>query len=187
MTSQTECVWKQRWAFFRAGMLITMICVLVEIKFRVEWVTLVSWSALAGVLVWRFFGGPRVRYGFYILGSTTPVIVLIGGLLLGGHVEDWTHRRKFDAELWRNQNATEHDVMWPPRLCMVDDLMGDRRLMGMPRRQVIELLGEPPETYNDDIYYLLGPDRSYFRMDSETLFVRFGTDGKAVQQGLIRD
>ncbi|MHB1158133.1 MAG: hypothetical protein ACYC26_15005 [Phycisphaerales bacterium] len=40
---------------------------------------------------------------------------------------------------------------------------------------------------NDDIYYLLGPDRSFSRMDSETLFVRFGTDGKAVRQGLTRD
>ncbi|MFA7236765.1 MAG: hypothetical protein WC058_07875 [Phycisphaeraceae bacterium] len=187
MTSQTEYVWKQRWSFFLAGMLITMICALVEIKFRVEWVMLVSWIALAWVLIWRFFSGPRVRCGFYILGSIAPVVVLIGWLLLGGYVEDWVHRRKFDAELWRNQNATEHDVMWPPRLCMVDDLMGDRRLMGMPRRQVIELLGEPTGACNDDIYYLLEPDRSYFRMDSETLFVRFGTDGKAVQQGLIRD
>jgi hypothetical protein len=87
----------------------------------------------------------------------------------------------------------KHDTMWPPRLCMVDDLMVSGRLMGMSSNQVVELLGPPHDksfpfgAVNCDIHYYLGPERGFIRIDSEWLFLKFGPDGKVNRQWLYTD
>lgn len=161
-----------------------------SLKALVGWL---PWVIVALVLVLRMMKGARIRAGSYLLGTLAVPVVLIGWLVFGDTVAEWMHRQSFDAAAWRNQESTEHDVMWPPRLCMVDDLMASGRLHGLTSNQVIELLG-PPEpagfpagAAGSDIHYYLGPERGFFRIDSEWLFLKFGDDGKVSHQWLYRD
>lgn len=151
------------------------------------------WTAFALVVVIRLIKGRRIRWGAYFVGTAIPMMVLIGWLVLGDTVADIAHRQRFNDETWRKQETTEHDVMWPPRLCMVDDLMTSARLMGMSSNEVVELLGQahdksfPLGAVDCDIHYYLGPERGFIRIDSEWLFLKFGTDGKVIRQWLYRD
>lgn len=108
-------------------------------------------------------------------------------------IKDRWHRRAFDAALWRRQELTKYDPQWPPRLCMVDDLIGRRVLRAKTEAQVIELLGPPtdrmvlPGTSACQLSYYLGPERGPFGIDSETLCIEVGTDGKVSRPWIHRD
>jgi hypothetical protein len=118
-----------------------------------------------------------------------PALWLFGSEAL----KDWWHRRAFDAVLWRGQEATRYDPLWPPRLCMVDDLIGRRILPGKTEAQVIELLGPPTDrmartgSSTCRLSYYLGPERGVFGIDSETLCIEISTDGKVGRQWIHRD
>ena len=211
MKPLAESPWKQRLLFFFTGLFFALVCGFITLG----WMDIVPftaydhqpiwlkglrrligwlpWIAFAIILVLRFVKGRKIRVGFYFFGTATPTAVLIGWLVLGSAVADLVHRQKFDAELWRNQENVDRDIMWPPRLCMVDNLMSSGRLDGLTRDEVVQLLGLPHDksfpfgAKHCDIHYYLGPDRGFFRIDSEWLFVTFGDDGKIDQYWLYRD
>lgn len=211
MKPLAESPWKQRFLFFLAGALFASICAFIQFKWMdivpyaafdqqpgwlkglkrlVGWL---PWIAFVVVLVLRFIKGRRVRIDFYFLGTAAPTVILIGWLFLGNPIANLTHHQNFDAELWRNQEKVERDTMWPPRLCMVDDLMSSGRLDGLTRKQVVELLGPPHDksfpagAKNADIHYYLGPERGYIRIDSEWLLITFGDTGTVNRYWLYRD
>lgn len=110
-----------------------------------------------------------------------------------GPFEEWWHRRRFDAAEWRNQGVSDHFTSWPPRLCMVDDLLASGRLLGMTEGQVVRLLGPPASkdfpfgASECDMHYYLGPERGFMRIDSEWLFIKLDSDGRVARQWLYRD
>ena len=111
----------------------------------------------------------------------------------GHHIENIIHQRKFNAHLWKADvwnKETKRQVYvgnWPPRLCMVDDLMAGRCLLGMTKSQVIELLGPPDRLYHFSFEYYLGPERGFIRIDSEALVVDFDLKAKASRMRIYRD
>jgi hypothetical protein len=124
-------------------------------------------------------------------------------LLFGMPIENWLHQRKFDtvlwkADVWDNEKKRQvYDGPWPPRLCMVDDLMASDRLLGMTKSQVVDLLGAP-DTKTESIHnrrsligatftYGLGPERSFIRIDSETLVLEFDAEDKVSSQFIHQD
>lgn len=137
--------------------------------------------------------------------KTAPSLLIIGlaALLLlavfgwpfyGDVVVYYWHRKDFDAELWRSQkNISSEDTTWPPRLCMVDDLIKSGILDGLTKDRVIELLGSPlgkgfPLGARDcDIHYYLGLERGFLRIDSEWLFINFDEDDKVERYWIYRD
>lgn len=151
------------------------------------------WIALLVVLVLRFTNGRHFRFGFYFLGTATPLVLLYGWLFLGDSVAGFVHRQRFDADRWRNQGQADHDRMWPPRLCMVDNLMASGRLEGLNSNDVVELLGPPNDksfpfgARSCDIHYYLGPERGFIRIDSEWLFITFDENGTTDRYWLYRD
>jgi hypothetical protein len=211
MRPLAESPWKQRGLYFLAGAVFAFICGFIQYKWMdvvpytafdqqpgwlkglkrlVGWL---PWIAFAIVLVFRFVKGRHVRAGFYFIGTSTPTVLLIGWLLFGVSVADLYHRQEFNAEVWQNQEKIEHDIMWPPRLCMVDHLMSSGQLDGLTSNHVIHLLGPPSDesfpygAKSCDIHYYLGPERGFFRVDSEWLFITFGDDGKVDRYWLYRD
>ncbi len=148
---------------------------------------------LIAVVMLRIFKEPGYRVGAYFLGTITPVLVFVGILILGPVYSDYAHRQKFDAGLWRNQDEADRVSNWPPRLCMVDDLISSGRLDHLNKDQVISLLGSPygkefPLGSKEcDIHYYLGPERGFVRMDSEWLFITFGKDGKVSRYWIYHD
>ena len=207
--SESPC--KYRGLFFLGGAFFAFVCGFIQFKWmdivpyaafdqQPNWlkelkrvVSWLPWAAFLVVLVLRFVKGRRVRVGFYFLGTATPTVLLIGWLFLGDSVADLVHRQKFNEETWRNQEQVEYDHMWPPRLCMVDNLMSSGRLDGLSSNQVFELLGPPHDksfpfgAKSCDIHYYLGPERGFIRIDSEWLFITFGDDGTVNRYWLYRD
>jgi hypothetical protein len=72
---------------------------------------------------------------------------------------------------------------------MVHDLLASDRLNGMTKSQVIELLGPPDAPYSErlGLSFYLGPERGFMGIDSETLIVEFGVDGKLSRARIDRD
>jgi hypothetical protein len=203
--------WGRRLLFFLAGLLFATLCLVVSFHWmsivpygsfdeQPAWlkglshlVAWLPWIAFAIVLVLRFAKGPIIHVVFYFLGAVTPIAVIIGWLFLGTACANLVHRQKFDPELWRKQDTIEHDAFWPPRLCMVDDLISSRALDDLTEHEVVQLLGPPHDksfpfgSTRCDIHYYLGPERGFYRIDSEWLFITFGHDGKVNRYWLYRD
>jgi hypothetical protein len=102
--------------------------------------------------------------------------LVIGGLLFGPVAQDYASREPFDVVVWKSENREAPRGL---RVHMVDDLLHQQTLMGMPRQQVDSLLGVPPKTgyFRDYEYvYWLGPERGLFSIDSEWLVLKFDHD-----------
>ena len=128
------------------------------------------------------------------LGGLAGYALLLSALLLlPARIEEWRHRQDFDARVWRSQVPSEHGPQWPPRLCMVDGLLASGRLNGTTSDQLVELLGPPTVrataagVTKPEISYYLGSERGNFGIDSETLCIRFGPDGKVERAWIHHD
>lgn len=114
-------------------------------------------------------------------------------LIFRDKIDNWRHQRRFDADLWKadvfdkRTKKYAFDRDWPPRLCMVDDLMASARLVGMTKSHVIELLGPPDGKNSFEFEYHLGPGRDFIGIDSEALRIEFDRDGKVKSQYVLRD
>ena len=211
MNSSAESQAKPRFLFFIAGASVALVCGVIQFRWmdivpyaaydaQPDWlkdlevaVGWLPWIAVVVVLVLRLVKGRRFRAVSYFLGTATPAVALAGWLILSPSIEGYVHSQAFDAKLWRDQEQIEHDVMWPPRLCMVDDLLSGGELNGLAREQVVELLGTPVDedfplgAVDCDIHYYLGPERGLFRIDSEWLFISFSADGTVSRAWLYQD
>lgn len=151
------------------------------------------WALVGLVLVLRLTRGPSIRLFSYAFGTASSIAVLVVALALKPVAEDLYHRRDFDAALWRDETLVDHDVMWPPRLCMVDDLLASGRLIGLTREEVVELLGPPEEpgfplgAVDCDVFYHLGPERGFLSIDSEWLFLALDQQGRVHRAWIYRD
>jgi hypothetical protein len=94
--------------------------------------------------------------------------------------------RAFEPVVWQD----DADKGNGPRLDMADRLIARGTLFGKTRAEVVEMLGEPPKTgyFSDwDLVYWLGPERGYFRIDSEWLLLKLGPDERVTDYRLVRD
>ena len=108
------------------------------------------------------------------------------------YADDLRHRLPFDAATWRSRSADAgHE--WPTRLRMVDALIDGRRLDGLTRQQVVDLLGPDDRTGTSkwpdwDLVYHLGPERGgMFSIDSEWLVIRLDSRGTVATYRIVRD
>ena len=93
--------------------------------------------------------------------------------------------RHFDRSLWGN-SRTPASV----RLRMADDLVDNKKLIGLTRQEVVARLGEPPKTEyfkEFDLVYNLGPERGFISIDSEWLVLKLGPDGRVNRATIARD
>jgi hypothetical protein len=153
--------------------------------------TAVTWlplATLAVLIVVRVVNGRPVRPLAFASGAATAYLLAVGTLILGPSVEEYRSRRPFDPIAWKRNDR--RDVDWPARLTMVDDLIARYPLRGLGRDSVEHLLGQRDATdyFHDwDLVYWLGPERSLFRIDSEWLVVRFGSNGRVSDYRIVRD
>lgn len=95
--------------------------------------------------------------------------------------------RPFEREGWSKADLSSTSS---PRFAMADWLLARGTLHGKTRGEVVDLLGEPPETsyFRDwDLVYCLGPERGFIRIDNEWLAIRFGDDERVAECKIVRD
>ena len=203
-----ELRWEQRFAYFVAGAVFASLCLLIQFRWMdivpyaafdqqpawlkglKQFVAWLPWIAFAVVFIFRLKKGRRVHIGFHFLGTAAPFAVLMGWLFLGPPIAALRHRQSFDAALWSRPDTPARDALWPPRLCMVDDLLKKYQFQGMSRGEVVALLGEPDgtESFRDwDLVYWLGPERGFLRIDSEWLVLRLDDQEKVAEYRITRD
>ena len=93
--------------------------------------------------------------------------------------------RHFDTSVWKN-STTSSSI----RLRMADDLINERKLNGLTRKEVVTLLGEPTKTgyfKEYDLVYHLGPERGFISIDSEWLVLKLGADGRIERAAIAHD
>jgi hypothetical protein len=132
------------------------------------------------------------RIGGLLMAALLLVVVVTATSLwqAGARVraEDYEHRMTFQASAWRA--ASDERELWPTRLRMVDDLVSRRLIDGLERGAVAALLGPADRTdkWRDwDLVYWLGPNRGYFRIDSEWLVIRFNHEGRVQEYLVVQD
>jgi hypothetical protein len=106
---------------------------------------------------------------------------------LGDNVREYFNRIPFDSAAWKDLAQVCSDN--PVRLRMVDDLLRSHHLVGMSRAEIDDLLGPSTQTGhfgNYDYVYWLGPERSFFSVDSEWLVIKL-QDGTVVDAKIARD
>jgi len=114
------------------------------------------------------------------------------GLAVFASVLVWmfqTPGREFDQQLWNDYGDLNQAARYP-RLEMADRLVAKGKLSGQSRAEVVDMLGEPPETtyFRDwDLVYWLGPERGFMGIDSEWLVFRFDTQGRVGDDRIVRD
>jgi hypothetical protein len=97
--------------------------------------------------------------------------------------------RQFDRELWVQYSDLNKGSQYP-RLAMADRLTAEGTLLGKNPGEIVEMLGEPPDTeyFSDwDVVYWLGPERGFMSIDSEWLVVRFDAQGGVAECRIVRD
>lgn len=200
-----------RLVFYAAGLLTTALCgwlvanwldvassvfgLAVSYDTRPTWLrllmTAVTWlplATLAVLIVVRVVKGQAARPLAFAAGAATAYLLAVGTLILGPSVDEYRNRRVFDPSAWKHNDR--RDVDWPARLTMVNDLLARYPLRGLGRDSVEQLLGPRDATdyFHDwDLVYWLGPERGLFRIDSEWLVVRFGSDGRVSDYRVVRD
>jgi hypothetical protein len=113
------------------------------------------------------------------------LILIIGYLRIGPHVQHYFSNIPFDSETWKRAKESSD----PVRIFMVDNLLATYHLIGMSRADIDNPLGTPPETpffAKYDYIYWLGPERSFLPIDSEWLGIRFEED-RVVEVKLLND
>jgi len=120
--------------------------------------------------------GKKLRFAF----ALTAV-----ALVAGGSWFVFRPGRHFDPSLWGNSHT-----LASVRLRMADDLVDNKKLIGLMRQEVVARLGEPPKTEyfkEFDLVYYLGPERGFMSIDSEWLVMKLGPDGRVVRATIARD
>lgn len=160
---------------------------------------------LIGLAVWGVVGAIRSRRrgaplsglhralmvlplaGLMMFGSTLVVARTIRGPLPRG-----SHLLEFDAEVWRSPGSSEfvrNDIT--PRQKMLGSLV--ERLEPTQSRSDLEaLLGSSLETRyfestGRDLIYILGPERSFFGIDSEWLLIWLDDSGHLERYEVYKD
>jgi hypothetical protein len=146
------------------------------------------WVALAVLTLVRINRGRVVRPIAFAAGAASVYVLAVGSLFLGPAIENYWHQREFEPVAWRGNDRG--DAMWPARLTMVDDLLARHPLRGLSRDSVERLLGprDSTEYFREwDLVYWLGPERGFFRIDSEWLVLDIGLDGRVSDYRIVRD
>lgn len=102
--------------------------------------------------------------------------------------DDWSKRRPFDSAVWKESlSKGSADSV---RIRMIDDLLKKKTLVNMRRSEIVLLLGTPPKTeyfHEYQFVYWLGPERSFFGIDSEWLAIRFNSEDRVSAARVVSD
>ncbi|NUY79563.1 hypothetical protein HUK80_01550 [Flavobacterium sp. MAH-1] len=79
----------------------------------------------------------------------------------------------FDSAKWKTRQGQE----FPYRAQMLDDLVQSKKLKGLKKSEVLNLLGEPTRTDKNYMFYEVNRDKiEFFTLRAKTLVLRFSPE-----------
>jgi hypothetical protein len=104
----------------------------------------------------------------------------------------WHSRQEmnFDAAAWRENVQKKGYTNTSRRQRMADGLLRWNTLRGKTKAEVEAMLGPDSDSSyfrEYDLVYWLGPERSFMRIDSEWLVIKFDDDGRVADVRLVTD
>ncbi len=93
-------------------------------------------------------------------------ILILSAFLLRGKIA----HEKFNSELWKTANLYSEENM-TLRWDMMNDLRNKHKLVGMTKKDIIELLGDPGDADNSEFRYYLGYSKT--SINTGTLIITF--------------
>lgn len=94
------------------------------------------------------------------------VILILSAVLLRGKIP----HEKFNSELWKTANLNSEENM-TLRWDMMNDLRNKHKLVGLTKKEIIELLGDPGDTASSEFRYYLGYSKT--GINTGTLIITF--------------
>lgn len=93
-------------------------------------------------------------------------ILILSAFLLRGKIP----HEKFNSELWKTANLNSEENM-TLRWDMMNDLRNKHKLVGMTKKEIIELLGDPGDAASSEFRYYLGYSKT--GINTGTLIITF--------------
>ena len=94
------------------------------------------------------------------------VILILSAVLLRGKIP----HKKFNSELWKTANLNSEENM-TLRWDMMNDLRNKHKLVGLTKKEIIELLDDPGDTASSEFRYYLGYSKT--GINTGTLIITF--------------
>lgn len=128
------------------------------------------------MLFWHAHKHVLKRVALVVVLLAASPFLLFAGSIAKDAVTEYSQRLPFNSADWKSpDNSAYKSPKYAVRIRMVDDLFHRHKLVGMTRKQVIQLLGpsDGGDTRGAAFSYWLGPERGFIRIDSETLTIEF--------------
>lgn len=93
-------------------------------------------------------------------------VLIVSAVLLQGKIP----HEKFNSELWKTANLNSEENM-SLRWDMMNDLRNKRKLVGMNKKEIIDLLGDPGDTASSELRYYIGYSKT--GINTGTLIIKF--------------
>ncbi len=121
-----------------------------------------------------------LSYSLVALVSVSLLVFLLLINTMGNHFVE----KEFSSSIWKADKES--------RIEMIDDLVSKKIIDDLPVWQTITLLGMPEEDCyfyqsGHDMLYYLGPERSYFSIDSEFLLIWLNDDNFVEKYEIVLD
>lgn len=91
-----------------------------------------------------------------LFAALVAYLIFVVLLVAAPYLEDYFGGIPFDANRWREWKQGQNEEEWRLRWEMTSSLLSKHKITGMPRDEVIELLGAPDGEEEGKMYYYLG-------------------------------
>lgn len=129
---------------------------------RQQWVK----TAVVALLVLIIAGG--------FVSGVIPFLWIVGS----NSIKEAALRVNFDSAGWKNPKSTSGEFSVRQR--MVNNLIAQNRLIGLTKRQVTDLLGQPEFVVHRECYYDLGLESGWLKIDNESLVLEFDSHARVI-------
>jgi hypothetical protein len=142
------------------------------------------------MLFWHHDKRVLKRVALVVVLLTASPFLLFAGWMAKDAITERLQRLPFNSSNWKSpDNQNPKSSKYAIRIRMVDDLFHRHKLVGMARKQVIQILGpsDGGDTKGQSFGYWLGPERGFISIDSKTLAVEFDAKNRVKKAFIWRD
>ena len=131
---------------------------------------------------WKLYGSAGFKKKYYLMPTRTYILACFLFCLActntkeeksGEAASDRETEIEFEKTKWRKKQ----DKDYPFREGMLDDLISSKKLKGLKRDEIFDLLGEPDRVDSSYLFYRIAQKRiGFFPLHTKTLVIKLAND-----------